>query len=219
MFYLIANDIITQVVEEKFEIHDDLFWVEAPAAPAGQKAVFKNGTIEFEEIPLNQNKNVSMGFKVGKDLVFCLGTCPANFSVKNENNVPSRYSQYLIGIEGSTGYIKIGQEEIKLDEAGKIYDLSQYKGKELLCGAHDVDAKWVAINPMKSNVDAFTIVGSNSRIIQNTGNGITVFNAKGSVTVNEKILEVNVPTFYQPGDSLNVTVSADSIAVIVHNAQ
>jgi hypothetical protein len=220
MFYLVANDTIIQTAENTFPIHGDLQWLEADKTPTGYKSVYADGIISFEKLP-ELAPHVHMTYKVARDVIFCLGDCPAGNIVLNPNDRSGNYNQYIMGVEGSSGYVLVnGTQVVKIEERGKLYDLSTFKGNRLQYGAYDNHAKWVAINPLNDiEINVTVLAGQVNNIITDNPGGITLFNAKGYVFVNDTVLELNDSVFYHANTNIDLRVKSDSYAIVIRYQQ
>lgn len=215
MFYLISNNNIVQTAQTTFEVHEDLTWVEAEEAPAGYSASYKDGQIVFEEIVV-QIPDRTMLSKPARDVVFCIGYCAPDKGFINPNT-GSAYNQYSLLIEGS-GYAlnTTTNNQIVIDNVGTLYNLEAFKGSSINYTASNSGAKWVAVNPVNvESLNASSIAGPNNQTITDNTDGITVFNAKGEVTVNGTSLNLNEPAFYHANNQLDIQVSNDSYAILV----
>lgn len=213
MFYLISNNNIIQTEETPFEVHDDLIWIEAPEIGLNQKAVYENGSIKIETV--EAVKSVFMNYKIGRDVIFCTGSIPKGMQFTNPNNRSGAYTQYFFGISGGRAVAEIENNTPLNVSILNLYDMSSYKDCSITYTCYDEDSQWLAVNPTKENLDVSVIDGPNTQLFVNE-NGITVFNAKGNVAVNNVSLDLNDPIFYHANTELQIEVAENSYALVVN---
>lgn len=222
MFYLVStiDDKIVQIVDnssEIFEVHNDLIWVEGEPAPYGFKTVCRNREIAWEQLAESTKSFPMMHSVSGRDLVFCFGSCAPNTEFNNPNNSTGSYNQCVFLLEGSASASNSDNtQQLAVDNIGCLHDVSSFKGSSINYNIHNSGAKWVAVNPLNNiDVNVTVINGPTNQIITDNTNGITVFNAKGTVIVNGGYPTLNDPVFYHAETDLDIQLSEDSYLIVV----
>lgn len=218
MYYLIADAKIVQTADTPFEVHENLIWIEAEVAPDGHVARYENDQIVFDQTISITSNAPSMKMKTVpcRDFVFCFGEMNSNTVYNNPNTPNGFYNQFVFLLEGS-GYAvnKTTNEQIKIEEVKQLYDLSQFKDSAIGYHSNGMGAKWIAVNPMNDRNISVTAISA-SQTISDNANGITVLNAKGTVSVNGTNLDLNDPTFYHANTELQIEVAENSYALVVN---
>lgn len=219
MFYLISPDEqnrICDIEPQPFEVAAPLFWIEADEMPANHTAAYQDGQIVFEQIIIQTPSHV-MQSKPGRDVVFCIGYGEPNKGFINPNLPTGSYNQCSLLIAGS-GYARntSTDQQIVLDKVGHLYDLSSFKGSAISYNSYDNGTEWVAVNPINDvNINVSVMSGPGNYNISQSHSGITVFNAKGTASVNNQPVELNHPVFYHSGTELDIQIDTDSYVILV----